>query len=109
MPFSWRGTQGGSVIEEHWMEPEGNGIVGSARVVSGGKTRQTEIGLMEEREDGVVLLRLNPRVEIEGKPYYIAMPEITAVHAGSLGKKVATLKRQRGYPPGRPRGDVLVA
>ena len=53
---AWRGTQGGSVIEENWMEPEGDAIVGMARVVSGGKTRQTEIGVMQERPEGVVLL-----------------------------------------------------
>ena len=53
---AWRGTQGGSVIEETWMEPEGDAIVGVARVVSGGKTRQTEIGVMQERPEGVVLL-----------------------------------------------------
>ena len=53
---TWRGTQGGSVIEEQWMEPEGDAIVGAARVVSGGKTRQTEIGVMQEQAEGVVLL-----------------------------------------------------
>ncbi|HEY3440649.1 MAG TPA: DUF6265 family protein [Paludibaculum sp.] len=53
---AWRGTQGGSVIEETWMEPEGDGMVGMARVVSGGKTRQTEIGLVEQRAENVVLL-----------------------------------------------------
>lgn len=53
---AWRGVQGGSVIEEYWTEPEGDAIVGLARVVSGGKTRQTEIGVMQEQEAGVVLI-----------------------------------------------------
>lgn len=44
---------------------------------------------------GTPLLRLNPQVEIEGKRYYIAVPEITAMHAASLGKKIASLERQR--------------
>lgn len=34
---AWRGTQGGTIFDEQWMEPEGNAIVGMARVVSGGK------------------------------------------------------------------------
>jgi len=41
------------------MEPEGDAIVGVARVVSGGKTRTTEIGVMEERAEGIVLLLRN--------------------------------------------------
>jgi hypothetical protein len=53
---AWRGAQGGNVIEEYWAEPEGDAIVGMARVVSGGKTRQTEIGVMQEQAEGVVLL-----------------------------------------------------
>ncbi len=53
---AWRGTQGGTIFDEQWMEPEGNAIVGMARVVSGGKLRMTEIGVMEQRDEAVVLL-----------------------------------------------------
>lgn len=53
---AWRGERGGSVTEEQWMEPEGDAMVGMARVVSGGKTRITELGVMVQREEGVVLL-----------------------------------------------------
>lgn len=53
---SWRGERGGAVMEEQWMAPEGDAIVGMARVVSGGKTRLTELSVMEERDGGVVLM-----------------------------------------------------
>ncbi len=53
---AWRGTQGGSAIEEHWMEPEGDAMVGMARVASGGKIRLTEISVIQERAEGVVLM-----------------------------------------------------
>lgn len=53
---AWRGTQGGAVIEEQWTEPEGDAMVGMARVVSSGKTRLTELGLIQERAGRVVLM-----------------------------------------------------
>ena len=39
--------------------------------------------------------RLNPLVQIEGKPYYLAVQEMTALRTKSLGLIVASLEERR--------------
>jgi toxin CcdB len=41
------------------------------------------------------ILRLNPIVEIEGKPYYIAIQEMSALRAKALGEQMTTLRERR--------------
>ena len=107
---SWRGTQGGSVIEEHWMEPEGDGIVGTARVVSGGKTRQTEIGLMEQRGESVVLLLRhfgNGQVAREEKdaPLLFVLKDLVGRRAEFVEEKSGDAARLRANGGGSPDRD----
>lgn len=39
--------------------------------------------------------RLNPLVQIDGKPHYLAMHEMTALRTMTLGSAVASLEEQR--------------
>jgi toxin CcdB len=39
--------------------------------------------------------RLNPLVHIDGKPYYLAVQEMTALRTKTLGPKVTSLEEQR--------------
>lgn len=41
------------------------------------------------------ILRLNPIVEIDGVKYYLAVQEMAAVRASTLGTKVASLNKHR--------------
>lgn len=41
------------------------------------------------------ILRLNPRVQLDGKSYYLAVQEMTALRTKTLGPKVACLEEQR--------------
>ncbi len=41
------------------------------------------------------ILRLNPVVEIEGRRYFLAIQEMSALRVKSLGAKVASLEAQR--------------
>lgn len=41
------------------------------------------------------VLRLNPTVQVDGNSYYIAVQELTALRATSLGDKIANLQQQR--------------
>jgi toxin CcdB len=41
------------------------------------------------------MLRLNPVVEIEGQRYLVAIQEMAALRAKSLGEKVASLEAER--------------
>lgn len=41
------------------------------------------------------ILRLNPVFQIEGKAYYLAIQEMTALRIRALGAKVSSLKEQR--------------
>jgi len=52
---AWKGSQGAAVVEEHWMQPDGDAMVGMYRVVNGGRTRMTELCVMEQRPEGIVL------------------------------------------------------
>ncbi len=52
---SWKGTLNTSHVEEHWMAPQGDATVGMYRVIRDGKTRMTELCVMEQRPEGIVL------------------------------------------------------
>ncbi len=52
----WKGTLGGSSIEEVWSKPDGDAMMGMFRLVSNGKTRLTEFMAIEQREAGPVLV-----------------------------------------------------
>ena len=41
------------------------------------------------------ILKLNPVVDVEGKQYYLAVQEMAAVRAKTLGAKVTSLEAQR--------------
>jgi toxin CcdB len=41
------------------------------------------------------ILRLNPTVQVDGKAFYLATQELTAVRVKSLGKPVASLAEKR--------------
>ena len=41
------------------------------------------------------ILRLNPIVHIDGKPYYLAVQEMTALRTKTLGPKVTSLEERR--------------
>lgn len=40
-------------------------------------------------------LRLNPRVQVEGDDYYIAIQEMSAIRLNALGKKIASVGAHR--------------
>jgi hypothetical protein len=52
----WKGTMGGSTIEEVWSKPGGGSMIGMFRLVSNGKTRLTEFMAIVQREAGPVLV-----------------------------------------------------
>jgi hypothetical protein len=51
----WHGTSGSTVIEEHWMGPEGGTLLGMSREIEGGKTGTIELCVIEMREGSPVL------------------------------------------------------
>jgi hypothetical protein len=58
---SWQTAPGGRLqIEEHWMAPAGNTMIGMGRTVSGGRTVEFEYLRIEERA---------------GEIYYVASPK----------------------------------
>lgn len=52
---AWRGASGKSEVEEHWMEARGDAMVGMYRVLTAGRTRMTELCLIEQGAEGPVL------------------------------------------------------
>ena len=55
----WQLANGARCIEEHWMQPSGNMLIGASRTVEGGRTVAFEFLRIEARADGV---------------YYVAQP-----------------------------------
>src|SRR5687768_14352106 len=57
----WQTAAGGRAqIEEHWMAPSGNSMIGMGRTVAGGRTVEFEYLRIEERD---------------GQVYYVASPK----------------------------------
>lgn len=61
MAGSWRGEHDGGMIEEHWMAPNGRGMMGMARLVVDGKTPFYEFLRIEERDDGSIVYLAQPK------------------------------------------------
>lgn len=57
MTGSWRGGMFGGVAEEHWTGADGGSKVGMFRLVREGKMAVSELMLIEEGENGEVMLR----------------------------------------------------
>ena len=55
----WQLATGSRCVEEHWMQPSGNMLIGVSRTVEGGRTVAFEFLRIEARADGV---------------YYVAQP-----------------------------------
>jgi hypothetical protein len=53
---AWEGDLGGMRIEEHWMKPDGDAMLGMFRMVQKGRTTLTELCAFERRPQGIVLL-----------------------------------------------------
>lgn len=53
---AWRGTLGETLIEEHWMAPEGDAMLGMYREAEQGKTGTTELCAIWHRAEGPVLI-----------------------------------------------------
>lgn len=61
MSGGWQTAAGGRAqIEEHWMAPSGNSMIGMGRTVAGGRTVEFEYLRIEERD---------------GQIYYVASPK----------------------------------
>src|SRR5262245_44168786 len=46
---AWEMQQGGRTVEEHWLAPTANGMIGMSRTVAGGKTAEFEFLRIEKR------------------------------------------------------------
>ena len=46
---AWEMQQGGRTVEEHWLAPTTNGMIGMSRTVAGGKTAEFEFLRIEKR------------------------------------------------------------
>jgi Domain of unknown function (DUF6265) len=51
----WQAVAGGTTMEEQWGRPAGGVMLGTARVVSGGKTVFTEFVEVREKPEGLVM------------------------------------------------------
>lgn len=51
----WQAVQGDTTMEEQWSRPAGGVMLGTARVVSGGKTVFTEFVEVREKPEGLVM------------------------------------------------------
>lgn len=51
----WRGEISGGIIEEHWMEPEGDNMLGMFRMIKDGKQVFHELMIIEKEEDEISL------------------------------------------------------
>lgn len=54
----WTGPFGEETLEEHWMHPSGDTVIGTVRITNDGVTRMMEFILIEQVED-TLLFRVN--------------------------------------------------
>ena len=61
----WRIEQGDRVIDEHWMAPAAELMMGMARNVQGGKVREYEFTLLRQEPNGDILYVASPSKQTE--------------------------------------------
>ena len=61
----WRIEQADRIIDEHWMVPAGNLMMGMARNVQAGKVREYEFTLLRQEPNGDILYVANPAKQSE--------------------------------------------
>jgi Domain of unknown function (DUF6265) len=61
----WRIEQGDRMIDEHWMAPAAELMMGMARNVQGGKVREYEFTLLRQEANGDILYVASPSKQTE--------------------------------------------
>jgi uncharacterized protein DUF6265 len=61
----WRIEQADRIIDEHWMVPAGNLMMGMARNVQAGKVREYEFTLLRQEPNGDILYVASPAKQSE--------------------------------------------
>ena len=61
----WRIEQGDRVIDEHWMAPAADLMMGMGRNVQGGKVREYEFTLLRQEPNGDILYVASPSKQTE--------------------------------------------
>ena len=61
----WRIEQADRIIDEHWMVPAGNLMMGMARNVQAGKVREYEFTLLRQEPNGDILYVASPSKQTE--------------------------------------------
>jgi Domain of unknown function (DUF6265) len=61
----WRIEQADRIIDEHWMAPAGNLMMGMARNVQAGKVREYEFTLLRQEPNGDILYVASPAKQTE--------------------------------------------
>ena len=69
MAGDWQTAPGGRAqIEEHWMQPAGDSMLGMSRTVAGGKTAEFEYLRLEQRA-GVIYYIAHPKARCPGTEF----------------------------------------
>ncbi len=55
MAGDWTGPIGEDTLEEHWMPPSADNVIGSVRITAGGSTRMLEFIVIEQVNDSLLL------------------------------------------------------